>query len=342
MLIVYSMPSGIGWSVITYMVKLAQELLEADLLIVSSDKSFSKIDQLKIFFPRLNSKLSQESCLLICPSPTSLLSIMEIMNWRKRFRFIAAWIIDSFWVDRIPKSIKMTRHFDHFFVMRKEDVNEWEQQTKTPTTYLPWGADVLRLGSDNSDRIVDLTRVGRQPPQWEDDKATLSECQKFNLKFQGRPKPYDDALVNQQKIMEIYSQSKFLLAFSNLASPSNYTHPLKEYITARWVDALACGATVAGIPPNCFCTQELLWEGSLLDLNTIDRNEGLKVIIDAVQSWTPEKAQNNYYHALKKLDWRWRFLKIANIFNETPKLLSDELELIREKIEQINFNKQEY
>lgn len=330
------MPSDIGWHPITYMVKLAQELLDADLFILTNNKNFTKVDQLKILFPRLKNKLSQESCLLICPSPTSLLSIMEILNWRKRFRFIAAWIIDSFWINHIPKSIKITRHFDHFFVTRKEDVEEWQKETKTLTTYLPWGSDVLRLGSDNFNRMFDLIRVGRQPFEWDDDTVTLSECKKFNLKFHGRPKAYNDALVNQQKIMEIYSQSKFLLAFSNVASPSNYTHPFKEYITARWVDALACGATVVGIPPNCFCTQELLSEGSLLNLNTIDRHKGIKVIIDAVQSWTSQKAQDNYYNALRKLDWRWRFLKIASIFKETPTLLGEELELIRQKIEQRN------
>jgi hypothetical protein len=111
--------------------------------------------------------------------------------------------------------------------------------------------------------------------------------------------------------MGILSETKFALAFSNRANPTIQTHPVREYITGRWTDALASGATVAGIPPRSETVQELLWPEALLDLGTVDQTEGLNLIASAVREWTPERAQLNYTRSLENFDWRWRFKTLA-------------------------------
>ncbi|MBV9385751.1 MAG: glycosyltransferase family 1 protein [Chroococcidiopsidaceae cyanobacterium CP_BM_ER_R8_30] len=211
----------------------------------------------------------------------------------------------------------------------------WMQLMKTPTTWLPWGTDVLRLGGKEPERIWDLTRVGRQPPEWDDDLVTEQACLKRNLRFHGRPIEFvDSASRNQETLMKLYRQTKFMLAFSNTANPTNYTHPSREYITARWVDALACGAVVAGIPPKEPSIDSLLWSGATLDTGTIQREDGLRVITQAVHTWRTEQAERNYRQALERLDWRWRFATIADFFKESPQRLNDELQLLHQKIEQ--------
>jgi hypothetical protein len=46
------------------------------------------------------------------------------------------------------------------------------------------------------------------------------------------------------------ARAKFVLAFSNRVHQAGYTHPEREYLTARWVDSLAHGAVIAGIAPQ--------------------------------------------------------------------------------------------
>ncbi len=127
-----------------------------------------------------------------------------------------------------------------------------------------------------------------------------------------------------QGLMARYGQSKFTLSFTNRVSPADYTHPSREYLTARWTDALACGAVVAGIPPRSATTAKLLWPGALLDIGTTDFEQGLHLIAEAVSSWAPDMAAKNHQKALERLDWRWRFLELSDAFGVTPNLLKQE------------------
>ena len=87
--------------------------------------------------------------------------------------------------------------------------------------------------------------------------------------------------------MGMLSKTKFTLAFSNRVSPNPQTHPTREYITGRWTDSLAAGATVAGIPPRSESVQSLLWPEALLDIGTVNQTEGLKVIDSMVRDMDP-------------------------------------------------------
>lgn len=329
MLIVY-IDNGPGWEPVGHMANLAAELFDAELLVLNTDvpKSWKKLEFL---LPKSSS--ASETCLLISPGPDQLLSLSLVANWRKRFKFIAAWVIDSFWIDRIPKIIKHSSQFDHLFITSGEDVADWEAHTKIPTTFLPWGTDALRLGGKNPERPWDLARIGRQPTEWDDDSATKQMCSDKGLSFHGRIKGYDTPHKNQEMLMKLYKESKFLLAFSNIANPTNYTHPNRQYITARWTDALASGAIVAGIPPKEPSIDHLLWEGATLDLKSIKIKDGLEVISEATKDWHPGKAELNYKKSLERLDWRWRFSIIADTLNLSPKLLNHEIELIKQTIE---------
>lgn len=331
MLIVYIQPRGIGWHPINYMVKLAVDLFEAELMVLSR-KKHSCLKQLEAILLRRQKQKANESALLICPSPTSLLSLIEIEGWRHRFQNVSVWIIDSFWLDRIPNVAKLSNLFDHLFVTTEEDINEWIRLMKTPTTWLPWGTDVFHLGGKDPERKWDLTRIGRQPPEWEDDSFTEKICIKKNISFHGRLEAVDDAAQNQERLMNLYRKTKFVLAFSNTINPKVYTHPTREYLTARWVDALACGAVVAGIPPKEPSINRLLWDGATLDLGTAQIEEGAQIISEAVRTWKAEQAERNYNQALKRLDWRWRFAVIADVMNEPCKRLNDEIQLLKQKI----------
>jgi hypothetical protein len=320
--VVYPSPGGEGYHCVLHMARLAAELLDGKLIVVQPGRTTLADKLSAVLLPR---KPSPSSCLLICPSPNDLNSILRVQNWRKTYSRIVAWVFDSFWTNRIPPWVRASRIFDHVFVTEREDLNTWRDKIYAPVDWLPWGSDVLNFGSANPVRRFDLLRFGRQPKEWVDDLANEQLCRASRINFHGRPPSFNDATDNQRGLMGMLSETKFALAFSNRLSPEGHTHPEREYITGRWTDALASGATVAGVPPRSESVQSLLWPEALLDLGTTNQAEGLQVIASAVREWTPERAQSNYMKSLEHLDWRWRYKKLAEALHIRSSRLDAEL-----------------
>jgi hypothetical protein len=264
----------------------------------------------------------RETCLLIGQGPGDLKRLLSVAEWHLQFGTIVAWIIDSFWVDHIPLVARLCPLVNHLFITSFEDIPQWRRITGVSTSWLPWGTDALDLGSGEAERPWDILRLGRQPPEWDDDSSNRAAARLLNLCYQGRiPGPGLTPLENQRLVMRGYASTKYLIAFSNAVNPGAQTHPTREYLTGRWVDALAGGATVAGIAPKSADAVSLLWDGATLDLGTVHRPQGLGIIADAVKAWTPHVALRNHYMALKNLDWRWRLKTIADSLSaETPTL----------------------
>ena len=327
MVIVYFKMSGIGYSSITHMVQLAAELFEAELLGFDSARRPQVLQKLEAFLPR---RRGNETCLIVCPNPGELQFLLQVEGWRRRFRRIVAWVIDAHMTEHIPWISRLTRVFDQIFVTREEDVPGWSRAAKAPIRWLPWGTDAFRLGSGAPNRVWDLIRVGRQPPEWEDDRSTERACHPRGLSFHGRPEAAADDIENTRHVMRVLGQCKFTLAFSNTVDSSWYTHATRPYITGRWVDAIASGVVVAGIVPKMTAADRLLWPGATLDLGSIRRDEGLAVIESAVREWRSEIPAEQRRLALERLDWRWRFLTIADDLGESPKALHEEIGLLRQ------------
>jgi hypothetical protein len=320
--VVYADPSGEGYHCVLHMARLAAELLNGKLVMIPPRCLTTPQKLSGILLPR---KKSRSSCLLICPSPADLNTILLVPNWRQTYSRVVAWVFDSFWTNWIPPWARATRIFDHVFVTECEDLNTWRRKIHAPVDWLPWGSDVLNLGSSNPRREIDLLRFGRQPKEWDDDLVNKRACQSSGIEFHGRPQSLSDATDNERGLMGILSKTKFALAFSNRVSPNPQTHPTREYITGRWTDSLAAGATVAGIPPRSESVQSLLWPEALVDIGTVNQAEGLKVIETMVRSWTPDRAQVNYVRSLETLDWRLRFKTLTEVLLASAPQLETEL-----------------
>lgn len=319
--VVYHDPGAPGYHCVYYMARLAAELLNAELVVLPPGNA-TRIQKLMTLLPRGDRGVD---CLLICPSPGCLATLLQIPDWRRKYRTLVGWVFDSFWTEHIPKFARWTRVFDQVFVTEQEDLDTWRRAVHSPVDWLPWGSDVLRLGSNSPSRAFDLLRFGRQPSQWQDDSKNWHECDARGLIFQGRPPELEDATDSQLSLMNFLGSTRFALAFSNLVSPNPQTHPVREYLTGRWTDALAAGATVAGVPPRGRTISSLLWPEALLDLGTVNQGDGLQVLADAVRAWTPQQARVNYARSIQCLDWRWRFKKLAEVFGVRSERLQKEL-----------------
>jgi hypothetical protein len=327
--VVYVNPALHGYHPVFYMARLAAEFLEAE-LVELRPRALSFREKLVGLIPR---KKGESACLMICPQPADLATVLLLEKWRQDYSRLVAWVFDSFWPEYIPRFVSLAGIFDHVFVTEQEDLETWRKSLRAPVDWLPWGSDALRLGLLNSVRPIDLLRFGRQPQDWDDDASSMTICNSMNLRFQGRPPYFSDASESERELMKILGQTKFTLSFSNIVSPTVQTHPTREYITGRWTDALSAGATVAGIPPRSKGIQSLLWEGALLDVGTVDRAEGLEIIADAVRRWKPQCAHHNYMRSLEVLDWRWRFQGLASALEIQPAKLESELECLRRTID---------
>lgn len=318
----YSDNGGRGWATVELQAALMARLFEAQLVRLDASQGYSKVRLTPGLLPR---RRRSGFALVIAPAPGHLNAVLSTHALRRAHEFVAGWVIDSFWTDRIPRVARHRGSFDHLFVTDAELVDVWPAATGTSTSWLPFGSDVLDEGFGGPDRPVDVQRLGRMPGTWDDDTEVAGAAARAGLQYAGRT-PFDaDPIANQRGLLGAAQRAKFTLAFSNTAAPAEYTHPVHEYLTGRWTDSLACGCVVAGVSPRCEATRELLWPGALLELDSLDLADGLAAIRAACDEWTPEVARRNHAWALRRLDWRLRARSIAEVTGVSTPTLVEEL-----------------
>lgn len=305
-------PRGMGWGPITAMARLAAELLEAQLIEID-DRPLTRSERLRALLPRLR---GDDELLVVAPVPEALNFVALAPGIRSRYRSITGWVIDCWWTDRIPVSVRRGRLFDRVLVTERGVVSDWQEASTAPVAWLPLGADVLgairtRGRARDYPRPIDLQRMGRQPEAWDDDETVSRACREVGLTFRGRPPFGESAEESYRNVIDADAGSRALLAFSNLSSPALYTHPTREYVTSRWLDALAVGTMVVGRRPREDGSDDLLWDGATVDISVDDASRGALEVAGALEGWSPDRAQAIQDEALRRLDWRWRFRQIA-------------------------------
>ena len=305
--ILYIRAGGNGWGPIDQLADLTARLLEGNLVTLQDEGEVSIARKLLGQLPRHRS--GRRTLLVLASNPAHLAYAARLRHWLPGYRTTAAWVIDSFWSDRISRMARDRGHFDHIFITDRELQEEWASTTGTQIHWAPWGTDTLAIDELPTERPVDMLRIGRQPAAWDDDRRTAEAAAAVGLTFEGRPAMDPDPAVNQQNVRSALLRSKFVLAFSNLVSPANYTHPTRDYVTGRWTDALGTGAAVIGTAP--VSAEYLFWPGATAEISPYDLSHGLERVRDLAQMWDPSKSIANWLRARESLDWRWRLRDIS-------------------------------
>lgn len=333
MRVIYVRPSGPGWGPLEQLAVLAAYLLEGTLHVVSMTRSERAVRR---FLGQLPRPPRGEPCLIIAPQPRHLCGLIDFTHFFSGDSYVAAWIIDSFWVNQLPRFANTGRnvaHIDKYYIADAEFADEWRRMTGSVPTWLPWGSDALRSGSAGHERPVDVQRLGRMPKDWDDDHRTARAFHSMGITFKGRPPFHNSAAVDQLEVLAALSRAKYTLSFTNRLSPSAATHPSHEYLTGRWTDAVTCGASVVGVPPRCAATEELLWPEALIGLKSMDLADGIATVREATSEWTPALPALNHANALRRLDWRWRISQIASDMGLNSPALVAELADLRRAID---------
>ncbi len=331
--VVFVHNGGRGWDPVTLMASLLARLMEARLVQLTWTREPSLHAKLAAFLPRLRRR--DADVLLIACQPGHLQWALGDGRRRPQYGRLSAWVIDSFWTERIPH-VARRGAFDHLFVTDGELVGDWAARTHTPTTFLPFGTDALDMGSHGGDRPTDVLRVGRQPVAWSDDAASRAACSDHGLRFRGRVPDRADPRENQQTLMDAMARSRYTLSFNNVAAPAAYTHPTRQYLTARWLDALASGAVVAGAAPVCEASEALLWPGATLEISPTDLQSGVRELAADAERWNRHIARRNHLLSLERLDWRHRFASLADSLGwSRTSTLEIELRRLRDRVEAV-------
>lgn len=317
----------LGWGPVSHFVHLAVRLTGGELQTTGDLKS----SRLAAFpgYLRPASRKGGQGALFIARSPNEALRFLGLQQFRKPHAFRALWIIDSFRVEDLP-SAKLMSQFDVVAYTQAFDRARYESLAGDKALLLPWGTDALGLGSYSPDREFDILRLGRQPAAWDDDSATNAACSLRGLRFHGRPPATEFSQMQRSLMHDWYGRSKFIIAHSNLVAPAPYTHATREYITARWTDALAAGATVAGVQPKSDLAL-IDWPGATLSFDEIELERNLEQLAEAVASWTPRMALVNHVAALERLDWRLRLKTLCDRLEITAPALEEELAELKGK-----------
>lgn len=320
--------SGRGWEPIRHLVHLTKRLLDAEIEEISKSRlqAMRRIRRTLIFPP----KFGEDVAIHLAYSPADIATHISNPFFDKPVGCRVLWIVDSFWTEWIPKGL--LSNFDLVVYMQSGEKALYDYLSKGRALFLGWGSDVLDLGSASGARDIDVLRLGRQPLEWDDDARSAAVARVFGMQFHGRPHQN----ISHAELMRHYARSRFIVAFSNLVAPAQYTHPTKAYYTARWTDALACGAVVAGIPPHQdIGVSSRLWDGALLEFDYIDLERNMEVLSDAVARWSPETARRNYVNALMNLDWRWGIKCLADQLNLVCPTLEADIHRLQAKAQEV-------
>ena len=311
-----------GWAPVTTMARLLATYWSAELRVFTPQRPYGRLLQGLSLLPRLRG--SRPPLLIIAAHPGMLLSLVRPSLFAGRYSRIGAWIIDSFWDHLIPRFARATGHLDHVWITDGELVDTYSSRLRAPVDWAPWGADVLgQMSRSARERPVDVLRLGRQPATWADDAVNQRWAVREDLTYQGRfPAPASPE-ANHRAVLDQLLRTKVVLASSNLADEETYTHPTREYVTARFTDAAACGALIVGRLPRVQAMQ-VIPEISRVDVDMTDRGESEETVRAAVTTWTPDLSAQIRREALRSTDWRWRFHDISRTLGiATPTLDRD-------------------
>jgi len=273
--------------------------------------------------------------LVVARTPGDLQMIDVIPDLRKRFRYLAALVIDSYFTEAFSPVI---RRYDHFFSTTEEGAEEARRRFGVSTSVLRQGFDCLAWASTNNDRCVDLIGFGRQPPSYHRAFQAAFHQKNSSLLYLHSPiGTTSGSAVRKERpmLLKLLQRSKLSLAFNLGIEPQNDRPRSAGFVTNRWFESLATGSVVVGKRPTGPMAADLFpWEDSTIELD--DDPAGAARQIEAISydpTFLAKVRTRNVQEMCRRHDWRYRIRDIYMHFNlELPPALVDELDEIEELV----------
>lgn len=270
-----------------------------------------------------------ELLLVVARSPGDLNLIESIGSAKNRFRYVAGFMIDSYFIDALGPA---TRHYDHIFSTTELGAETVRKRFGVPSSVLRQGFDCLKWSCSGDDRSIDLIGFGRQPASYHRAFQTSFHCERSALLYLHSPigtVTGPDVWIERPMLLKLLQRSKISLAFHLGIEPQHERPRDAAFVTSRWFESLASGCVVVGKrPPGAMAQEMLAWENSTIELP--DDPPGAIETITSIASNTSlqrEIRQRNVAEMRSRHDWRYRIRDIYQQFEiELPSSLVSELD----------------
>lgn len=277
--------------------------------------------------------LEGDLLLIVARSPSDLQALRAVKDWRRRFRHVAGYVIDSYFFGGYSS---ITRQFDHIFTATSDGADFVQKTFGVPSSVLRQGFDCLRWHSISDDRSIDLIGFGRQPP-------SFHQC--FQKEFHRADSPLlylhspigvtrgPQVRTERAMMLKLIQRSKLALAFHLLVEPQG-SRPMAMFLSNRWLESLAVGCIVVGKRPTGEMAEEMLnWPDATVELPD-DAAAAAAVVIELATNaaYLSAARRRNVMHMCAQHDWRYRIRDVLGHFGlPTPPRLRAELDALAAK-----------
>ncbi|QND70434.1 glycosyltransferase family 1 protein [Tardiphaga robiniae] len=205
--------------------------------------------------------------LVVARAPGDLTLINSIGNFRKNYRHVAAFIIDSYFTDALGP---VAKKYDHIFSTTELGAETIQKRFGISSSVLRQGFDCLKWSCVDESRSIDLIGFGRQPASYHQAFQSRFHRQDSPLLYLHSPigsMEGNSVWVERPMLLKLLQRSKISLAFHLGIEPSRNRPFHADFLTSRWYESLTCGCLVVGKrPPGVMATEMLAWENSTIEL----------------------------------------------------------------------------
>jgi hypothetical protein len=282
-----------------------------------------------------------ELLLVVARTPSDLRMLYKIEHARRRFRYIAGFVIDSYFIEDFPAA---TKDYDHIFSTTEEGAVEVRNRFGIPSSVLRQGFDCLSWASVRRDRSIDLIGFGRQPRSYHQQFQRSFHNPQSALIYLHSPigvTTGEGVWIERPMMLKLLQRSKMSLAFNLLVDPPNARPAAASFVTSRWFESLASGCVVVGKrPPGQMAEEMFSWENALIELSDDPEESAAMIATLAGDDKLLESLRvKNVIEMCRLHDWRYRIRDIYKHFGLTqPLSLRDSLVSLNRLIEKLKLD----
>lgn len=292
-------------------------------------KSWYKLSSQSILDLDLKNNSKSKVLLIICLTPGFLLSIHSLGALVNQFDLKVAYLLDGYSVDTFDRSVIPL--LDHVFTICSETSTNIKKNLGLNSSFLPLGIDVLKYGSKQNDRPIDIFGYGRKDPlvhQYLISVYNRLESDRFYYFTSFTGAHVENVEHHTYLHHRLLSKSKISLCFEASSVPRFQGH---SPILYRWFEGWAAGCTLVGRRPFGEGTDVLMnWENSTIEVP--DNEEHWSDFFEDLLNDENTLAANmhrNHRECLDRHDWRYRIQQIFEGLNLTPP------QALRDQIDQL-------
>lgn len=274
--------------------------------------------------------------------PWELFSLATIPDWRKRCKFAACFVLES-WVQELPRYLlELLSDFDHIFLGVHHTVKQVSQIAGRPCTYLPLASNVMRMAPfpDTPERLIDVCNIGR--------RSQITHDAFLRLARERRMFYYYDTVAasgvdQRQRTFRVQDAGEHRLLLASLLQRSRYyvanrariNEPAvtmgRDEISNRFYEGAAAGTVMIGEAPRTDeFKRQFDWPDAVIHL-PFDSPAPERLLDELDQD--PLRVQrirrSNIYNAALRHDWLYRLQTIFETFGlkQTPAMIAREAQL---------------